>query len=184
MARKLNISVLGSYSASDDEINLSYDLGKALANFDLNVISGGQKGVMLSLCKGIYENRDKQNGCFCTIIGILPSSGFSEGNEFLDVAIPTGAGSLQNTIVPMAADIVIAIGGSAGTLAELSFAWQYKKPIGLLGATGWAKKLANQKLDDRRDDNMAHFSTVPELFEWIKSTLVLYNSELPIARLS
>ncbi len=178
MARKPNISVLGSYNASEDEINLSYDLGKALANYDLNVISGGQKGVMLGLCKGLYENRDKNQGDFCTIIGILPSKGFSEGNEFLDVAIPTGAATLQNTIVPMAADIVIAIGGSAGTLAELSFAWQYKKPIGLLGATGWAKKLANQKLDDRRDDYMAYFSTVSELFDWIQSTLIL-NNRLP-----
>lgn len=178
MARKPNISVLGSYSASKDEFNLSYDLGKALANLDLNVISGGQKGVMLGLCKGIYENRDKNQSNFCTIIGILPSEGFSEGNEFLDVAIPTGAGVLQNTIIPMSADIVVAIGGSAGTLAELSFAWQYKKPIGLLGATGWAKKLANQKLDDRREDNMVYFWTVSELFDWIKSTLIL-NNRLP-----
>jgi uncharacterized protein (TIGR00725 family) len=173
MARKPNISVLGSYHATDDEINLSYELGKALANHDLNVISGGQKGVMLSLCKGIYENRDKNQGSYCTIIGILPSKDFSEGNEFLDVAIPTGAGTLQNSLVPLAADIVVAIGGSAGTLAELSFAWQYKKPIGLLGATGWAKKLANQKLDERRDDYMAYFYSVPELCVWIQSTLVL-----------
>lgn len=175
MARKPNISVLGSYNASDDEINLSYDLGKALANYNVNVISGGQKGVMFGLCKGVYENRDKSKDSVCTIIGILPSKGFSEGNEYLDVAIPTGAGTLQNTIVPMAADLVVAIGGSAGTLAELSFAWQYNKPIGLLGASGWAKKLANQKLDDRREDFMAYFSTVPELVDWIQSTLILNN---------
>ncbi|MGZ5547230.1 MAG: SLOG cluster 4 domain-containing protein, partial [Nitrososphaeraceae archaeon] len=100
MARKPNISVLGSYNATDDEISLSYELGKTLANQDLNVISGGQKGVMLGLCKGIYENRDKNQGAYCTIIGILPSKGFAEGNEFLDVAIPTGADALQNTLVP------------------------------------------------------------------------------------
>jgi len=176
IVRTPNISVLGSYTATEDELNLSYELGKALSIFNLNIISGGQKGVMYELCRGVFENRNNSVNK-CSIIGILPSNGFKEGNEYLDVAIPTGSGALQNIIVPMSADLVIAVGGSAGTLAEISFAWQNKKPIGLIGKTGWANKLANQKLDNRRKECMNHFSTIPDLISWVERTLNILNKE-------
>jgi len=170
--RKPNISVLGSYSATAHEQEIAYALGKGLANLNVNIISGGQKGVMLSLCKGAHDNRLKEGGT-CSIVGILPNSDFDKANPYIDIVIPTGAGSLQNIIVPMAGDIVLAIGGSAGTLAEISFAWQNGKKIGLLGNTGWANKLANQCLDDRRADTMPFFSSVDLAVEWVKLSLSL-----------
>lgn len=169
--RRKNVVILGSYNASDIELSLSYELGQHLANLNINVISGGQKGVMYSLCKGIYEHRRDQNNHNCTIVGILPSLDHQKGNEFLDVSIPTGSSLLQNSILPITGDAVIVIGGSAGTLAEISFAWQHKKPIALLGPEGWANKLANQKLDSRRNDRMPHFLLVHEVITWLKAIL-------------
>ncbi|MCD1632104.1 hypothetical protein [Marinobacter shengliensis] len=170
--RKTNISVLGSYSASKEEMALAYSLGKSLANFPFNIISGGQKGVMLDLCRGAYEHRTYDEGCACTIVGILPYSDFEKANPYIDIVIPSGSAALQNILVPASGDLVIAIGGSAGTLAEISFAWQRGKKIALIGETGWAKKLAFTRLDDRRKDSLPHFENVEDVISWIKSELV------------
>lgn len=170
MSRRSNISVLGSYSATKEEEHLAYQLGYGLANLGVNVISGGQKGVMHSLSKGVHEAR-LHGFESAYIIGILPKSGFDEGNVYLDLAIPVGSAHLQNSIIPLAADLVIAIGGSAGTLAEIAMAWQFRKPIALLGDHGWAGRLGNTKLDNRREDQMFHFTATKDTLEWVVSVL-------------
>ena len=166
MPRRLNLSVLGSYSANETEQELAHELGLGLAEMGLNIISGGQKGVMHSLCKAIHEHRT--NGYDSAyIVGILPNGGFEDANQYLDLAVPVGAPHLQNSIVPLSADIVVTVGGAAGTLAELALAWQFKKPIALLGTEGWSGKLGGQKLDSRREDKLAHFHAVTGLLSWI-----------------
>ncbi len=169
MTRRLNLSVLGSYDANPTEHKLAYELGQSLADMDFNVISGGQEGVMLSLCEAIHEHRTNGYDSAYTV-GILPFDDFADANDYLDLAVPVGAPHLQNSIVPLSADMVIAIGGAAGTLAELALAWQYKKPIALLGTEGWSGKLAGQRLDARREDPLAHFHEVAALLKWIKHT--------------
>ena len=169
--RRFNVAVLGSYSATEEEAEVAYELGKALSGWDVNVVSGGQKGVMLSLCRGVAETRDPQKRKRCLLIGVLPYSDLDRANEYVDVVIPVGSGGAQNMIVPISGDIVIGIGGSAGTLAEISFAWQAGKKIGLIGNSGWAKRLANTRLDDRREDKIPHFHSVTELMFWMKEYL-------------
>jgi hypothetical protein len=44
MSRRLNLSVLGSYSANEAEHQLANELGEGLASMKLNVVSGGQEG--------------------------------------------------------------------------------------------------------------------------------------------
>lgn len=169
MPRRLNLSVLGSYSANEAEHQLAHELGEGLANMKLNVVSGGQEGVMYSLCKAIHTHR--RNGVEgAYIVGILPGAHFCDANPYLDLAVPVGASHLQNAIVPLSADMVVAIGGAAGTLAELALAWQFKKPIALLGAEGWSGKLAGQKLDYRREETLLHFHAVAEVLHWITLT--------------
>ncbi len=169
MPRRLNLSVLGSYSASATEERLAHELGRALADMDLNVISGGQLGVMLSLCRAIHDHR-REGYHSAYIVGILPNGGFEDANPYLDLAVPVGAPHLQNAIVPLSADLVVTIGGAAGTLAELALAWQFKKPIALLGAEGWAGRLGGERLDTRRADQLPHFHTVEALMTWIRDT--------------
>lgn len=169
MPRRLNLSVLGSYCANAAEARLAQELGRALADMDFNVISGGQQGVMLSLCRALHEHRqDGYRSAY--IVGILPNGGFEEANPYLDLAVPVGAPHLQNSIVPLSADLVVAIGGAAGTLAELALAWQFKKPIALLGTEGWSGRLGGERLDTRRADQLPHFHNVEELLGWITDT--------------
>jgi predicted Rossmann-fold nucleotide-binding protein len=53
------------------------------------------------------------------------------------------------------ADVVLAIGGRAGTLTELALAWELSRPVVVVGTTaGWATELAGRGLDDRRTDQL------------------------------
>ena len=177
MPRRINLSVLGSYAANAVEQQLARDLGRGLADLRLNIVSGGQQGVMLSLCEAIWTHR-RGGTESAYVVGILPGSDFGDANPYLDLAIPVGASHLQNAIVPLAADIVVVIGGAAGTLAELALAWQFRKPIALLGSEGWAGRLGGQRLDTRRDDELPQFHDVAELLRWIVRTAAAIDSEI------
>lgn len=87
----------------------------------------------------------------------------------MDVAIPTGIGWARNSVDVLAGDIVIAIGGRAGTLSELAFAWRYNKPIiAVPNFGGWAKRLAGARIDDRRSDHIYVAKTVDEVISLVK----------------
>jgi predicted Rossmann-fold nucleotide-binding protein len=75
-------------------------------------------------------------------------AGGGQRNPYLDVAIPTGLDFARNSIVPQT-DAVIALGGGAGTLSEICFAWMYERLIIVLGTDGWAGRMAGERLDDR-----------------------------------
>ena len=175
MSRRVNLSVLGSYAANAVEQQLARELGRGLADLRLNVVSGGQQGVMLSLCEAIWTHR-RGDADSAYVVGILPGSGFADANPYLDLAIPVGAPHLQNAIVPLAADLVVVIGGAAGTLAELALAWQFRKPIALLGSEGWAGRLGGQRLDTRRDEELPHFHDVETLLRWIVRAVATMDS--------
>jgi uncharacterized protein (TIGR00725 family) len=55
-------------------------------------------------------------------VGILPGSDRAAANEFVDVAIATGLGEARNALVVRAADVLVAVGGSWGTLSEIALA--------------------------------------------------------------
>jgi uncharacterized protein (TIGR00725 family) len=176
MTRRFNISVLGSYTANEPESALAYKLGAGLAEMNVNVISGGQEGVMLNLAKGVAEAR-KNTPASSYLVGILARMDVGDANEYLDLTIPTGAPHLQKSLVPLAGDLVIAIGGAAGTLTELTFAWEFNKPIALLGSDGWAGILADSRLDHRRDDRLKHFTRVEDVLAWARDELAIKKSE-------
>ena len=47
------------------------------------------------------------------------------------------------------ADAVVALGGGAGTLSEMAFAWMFKRLIVAVRGLGWADRLGDQRLDAR-----------------------------------
>ena len=152
MKRRIQIGVIGDSSCSEEVVNLAYRVGKEIAINNAILLSGGRSGVMFGASKGCKENGG-------LVVGILPgiNEADSQANEYLDVAIPTNLGWTRNSIVPMASDGIIVIGGRAGTLSEISFAWMYNKPIvslihESLPDESWSKKLAGIQIDNRRDD--------------------------------
>jgi uncharacterized protein (TIGR00725 family) len=56
-------------------------------------------------------------------------------NPYVDVAIATGLGEARNAIVGRAAQVVVAIGGSYGTLSEIAFALKQGRPV--VGLNTW-----------------------------------------------
>ncbi len=69
------------------------------------------------------------------------------------VAAPTGAGlgHLRNAVIGSAADAVVAIGGGAGTLSEVCFAWGAAAAVIVVveHVAGSCSHLAGQRLDGR-----------------------------------
>jgi hypothetical protein len=129
--RKL-ISVCGSdkddENLSNHALAIAETIGKLIAKNDGVLVCGGRGGIMRAACKGAKD----ENGI---TVGILP--GGKEGvNEFVDVVIPTGLGTMRNFLVVNAGDVVVAIGGRWGTLNEISFAMIVGKPLVLVRGTG------------------------------------------------
>ena len=65
-------------------------------------------------------------------VGILPGPDRSGANECVDIAIATGIGEARNLAIIRTSDVLIAVGGSYGTLSEIGFALKMgKKVVGL-----------------------------------------------------
>lgn len=170
MDRMKTVSVIGSNDATPDEAALAFGLGEALGALSCHLVCGGRGGVMERVAAGFREAR-AAGGRGGVVIGILPEADAGSANAHLDVAIPTGLGFHRNGIVPLAGEAVIAVGGGAGTLSEISFAWMYGRPIALLGESGWADRLAGAALDHRRPEPLRRFTDVEGAVVWLRRTL-------------
>jgi uncharacterized protein (TIGR00725 family) len=114
--------------AAREEMDIARQVGRLLADRKVIVVCGGLAGVMSAACEGA------SNAGGLTI-GLLPGRDRAAGNQYLSVALPTGLGELRNGMVVAVSDAVIAIGGSWGTLSEISLAMRAGKPTVVIG--GW-----------------------------------------------
>lgn len=151
------VTVIGDAYADPEKYNFCQDLGRMLAEMKIIVITGGRSGVMEAVCKGAYEAGGNT-------IGILPGSDKIEANEYCRVVIPTGMGHGRNSLTVLAADVVIIVGGQAGTLTEMGFAWIYHKPmIAIRKFGGWSRKMSGEALDSRRSDTIIGVNTLEDV---------------------
>jgi uncharacterized protein (TIGR00725 family) len=161
--RRIQVGVIGNSSCTEEQENIAFRLGKQLAKKNAAVICGGRSGIMKAVSKGVSE----EGGL---VVGILPSDDGRDANEYLTLNIPTNMGFSRNFIVPMASDVVIILGGKVGTLNEITFAWMWGKPIISLvddsfENDSWGVKLAGQKIDDRRTDQIHKAESVDEAID-------------------
>jgi len=164
MPRRPQITVIGNAQASEDALRLAEQAGEALGRLG-TIISGGRGGIMEAVSRGA-----KRVGAL--VVGILPGNTPDDGNPYLDVVLPTGIGLARNMSNVLAGDVVVAIGGAAGTLNEISFAWLHSKPIvALVGAGGWSDRLAGHTIDDRRTDVIVRAESVDELERAVREIL-------------
>ncbi len=122
------VSVIGSASCSQGMADLAEAVGRGLAERGAVLVCGGRGGVMEAACRGAQ-------GAGGLTIGILPGTDADEGNRFLSVALPTGLGQARNTLVALAGQAVIAIGGGEGTLSEIGLAIKAGRSV--IGLETW-----------------------------------------------
>jgi uncharacterized protein (TIGR00725 family) len=125
---KIQVSVIGAGTCSDDIASLAYEVGRHLALNDCILLCGGLGGVMEHAAKGARENGGQT-------IGILPGFDISDANPYIDIAVPTGISHARNIVVVRSGMACIAIEGSYGTLSEIAIALKLKKPV--IGLNTW-----------------------------------------------
>jgi len=142
------VAIIGSGGAIDAQLRAtSLEVGRLAIDAGFRVVTGGLGGVMGAASEGARSSAAWRDG---DVVGVIPSYDRSTANPHVDVVVPTGLQLGRNVIVVAMSDVVIAIGGGAGTLSELALAWQLGKPIVALGtAGGWAARLAGQAIDHR-----------------------------------
>jgi uncharacterized protein (TIGR00725 family) len=116
------IAVIGSgveHEARAEEV------GRLVAERGCTLVCGGRGEVMAAAARGA-----KSAGG--TTIGILPGESRAEANEWIDHVVVTGIGHARNLAVAASGDVVIAVGGSYGTLTEIGFALILGRPVVIL----------------------------------------------------
>ncbi len=127
---------------------LAEEVGAEIARAKAVLICGGLKGVMEAVCKGA-----KREGG--TTIGILPGSRRDEANQYVDYPIVTGIGYARNKLVVKTGQVVIAVGGSYGTLSEIAFALGYEIPV--VGLKTWQMIHHSGQIDQK-----VHYANTPK----------------------
>lgn len=126
--RHLVVGVIGPRAASPSQAAAAETVGWQLAGFGLTVICGGKTGVMEAVCKGCAAAGG-------LAIGLLPGIDADEANPYVSIALPTGLSEGRNMVIARAARVLIAIGGSYGTLSEVAYGLHFSKTvIGIEGA--------------------------------------------------
>ena len=154
--RRKQVAIVGDADSTAAANAFAEEMGRRIARRGWVLISGGRDGVMAAASRGARE----EGGI---VVGILPTPDDSAGNPHCDVLLPTGMGWTRNSLTALSGDAVIAIGGRAGTLTEIAYAWSYGKPVlGVTGLGGWSERLAGQPIDDRREDVIRPVDTPAE----------------------
>ncbi len=122
------IGVIGASECSPDIEQIAEEVGKGIARTGAVLLCGGLTGVMFAACRGAKA----QGGL---TVGILPGNERSQANPYVDIPIATGLGEARNLIIIRSADVLIAVGGSYGTLSEIGFALKMGKKV--IGINTW-----------------------------------------------
>ena len=127
--KKRFIAVIGGSEPTTEETRLAEAVGRELAKRGAILVCGGMGGVMEAACRGASS----EGGI---TIGILPGDSRQAANPYVQIPIVTGIGYARNIAVVKSAQAVIAVGGSYGTLSEISHALQSGIPV--IGLNTWS----------------------------------------------
>lgn len=122
-----------------------YEIGELLAKENSIVLTGGNNGVGEFVMSGAFDSGG-------ITIAFLPGYSIDNNVEKITIPIYTGLGEgFRDLLMLRSSDVVIGVGGGAGTLNELANAYNLKKPIVILkGSGGWSEYFAGKYLDKRK----------------------------------
>lgn len=164
--------IIGIIGAGDelctkDMYNFGLELGHSLLAEGYRIVTGGKGGIMEAVSRGGMNSESYFEG---SIIGILPEENKKSANDFCDIVIPSGFGINRNSIIINTANILIAVGGGAGTLSEIAFAWQKnKKVLCVKEFGGWSEQLAGKDLDNRKTNMLIPVNEIDDIIEILRN---------------
>jgi len=171
MKRKLQIGVIGyagkeeykgsTGGASTKLLKLAEEVGQRLARAGATVVTGGKSGIMLAAAKGARA----KNG---TTVGVVKGPSRFTSNSYTDIEIISGmmADGLDELLLVLMCDALIVLGGGAGTMQELALAYRNNKPIVVIqGTGGWAERIGEEYLDERKRKKVLIASTAERAVE-------------------
>ena len=121
----LQVSVIGSGADWEDTAE---EVGRLLAERGCTVVTGGLGEVMAAAHRGARAVGG-------TTIAILPGEDRAAANPWAEHVVVTGIGHARNLAVAASGDVVIAIGGSYGTIAEMALALRLgRRVVAVTGA--------------------------------------------------
>jgi uncharacterized protein (TIGR00725 family) len=131
--RSIHVAVVGpGTTATAEHIAAAREVGSGLAKAGAVVLTGGHGGVMQAASAGARAAGGSS-------IAILPEGDRAHVNPDATYSIPTGLGELRNGLLVRAADAVVCIALSWGTLSEVALAVRGGTPVVVLG--GWVGPL-------------------------------------------
>jgi len=122
VTRRQQVAVVGMGTPDEHLAALAEEVGRRLAEAGAVVVCGGHGGVMEAAARGA-------RGAGGHVIGILPGEDPEAANPHVTHVVATGIGHARNLAVVASADVVVAIGGEWGTLAEIAFARRLGRPV-------------------------------------------------------
>ncbi len=125
MPLRTPVAVIGTRTPTGSQAVAAEAMGWLLAEHGVTVLCGGRFGVMEAVCRGVARAGGLS-------IGLLPDDEPEAANPYVTVPLATGIGVARNALIARAACCLVAIGGGYGTLSEIAFALQFKRPVFLL----------------------------------------------------
>lgn len=125
------------------------EMGRLVVDAGARLVTGGLGGVMAAASRGARTAPGWREG---RVVGILPGEDPSAANPWVDVVIPSGLGQARNALVVATAQVVVAIGGEAGTLSEVALAVKMGRPVVALRSSGGAAAHAAAALPGRVEE--------------------------------
>jgi uncharacterized protein (TIGR00725 family) len=138
---KITIGVIGKNEQHPNDrvdahtMEAAERIGRLVAERGGVIVTGGRAGVMEAASKGAQQAGG-------LTIGFLPGMEKSGANRYVDIVFPTGLGRARNLLTARSCDALIMVGGSTGTLNELTIAYAEARPVVILeGSGGWADRI-------------------------------------------
>ena len=166
--RKLQIGIMGSaadLNYDEEAENFARKLGELIAKSENILFYGAEKGY--SSLSTIAAMEAKKNGGIT--VGVTGGKDKNAYGDFRpDIVIPCGLeiGGGREFALVLSCDVIIAISGGSGTLTEMAIAYQAGIPIVTVSNFGgWAEKLSNEFIDDRKRLKCIEATTPEEALE-------------------
>lgn len=151
--KRLQIGVMGSaadLNFSKDALIFAKKLGKLIATSG-NILVYGAEKEYTSLSTEAAKEASKNKGITVGVAGGKDKKVFGKFRPtiLINSGLEIGGGREFNLV--LSCDVIIAISGGSGTLTEIAIAYQAGIPVLVVdNFGGWANKLSEKYLDDRK----------------------------------